>query len=156
MQGRLLYVVARGRPALYERFKRQLAGERVEVILDRRGDDRRAADDAGASSDAPRDERRALDLESDLASVGWAVVALDAPPRPDPDRIHLEPGDRVVMKHYNPTLPQALVARCGIVLGVARRRATVQFDDEERARVVDIMDMAHVAVPRSRRRRPRA
>lgn len=154
--GRLLYVVARGRTALYERFKRQIAGARVEVIFDRRGSDRGEADDTSARPDAPRDERRALDLDGDLASIGWAVVELDASPRPDPDRTHLASGDRVVMKHYNPTLPQALVGRCGIVLGVARRRATVQFDDEARARLVDIVDLARVAARPVQPAKPRA
>lgn len=74
MSGRLLYIVSRREPELYEYLKRHFADENVEVVLDRR----RAGDRAWGSG-LLRAERRTRDVTADLRGIGWAIVGSDWP-----------------------------------------------------------------------------
>jgi hypothetical protein len=136
----VLYIVSRDRPALYEHLKRQFAGTGTQVILDRRQGERRR-DGRAFGLDRRRGDRRARDVTTELAGVGWAVVDLRKPSRRRTARPSLNIGDRVVLWRYNPLLPQRLVGRDGVVLEVGRVRAVVQFDQESKRRHVDVSDL---------------
>lgn len=73
--GRLLFVVARQRPELYESLRQHCAEvDDVEVILDRRNGERRRR--AGLTAEERRRaERRSHRVEQQLASVGFALVS---------------------------------------------------------------------------------
>lgn len=72
--GRLLFVVARGMPERYEFLRYAFAGhEDVEVIVDRRREQRRL-DGLPAAVERRRRERRRHDISADLARQGYAVV----------------------------------------------------------------------------------
>jgi hypothetical protein len=67
---RLLYVVARDRPDLYEALREKfLESPRLGIVLDRRGQ-------SGEAGGMP-DERRRLTLEEPLRTRGWARVRID-------------------------------------------------------------------------------
>jgi hypothetical protein len=71
---RLIFIVARDRPDLYDYLKAQVGGgENVEVILDRRLGERRMR---AMTADGERRaaDRRANEIDERLASLGWAVV----------------------------------------------------------------------------------
>jgi hypothetical protein len=67
---RILYVVARDRPDLYEELRENfLESPRLGIVLDRRGD---------PLPDAAPDERRRLTVDEPLRTRGWARVRIDA------------------------------------------------------------------------------
>jgi hypothetical protein len=84
---RLVFIVSRDRMDLYDRLRQALIREPdVDLILDRRADDRRLG---GAAIDEDRRglqrrERAALDAE--VRECGWAVVSLPARPARAPGR----------------------------------------------------------------------
>jgi len=66
---RILYVVARDRPDLYEALREKfLESSRLAIVLDRRGESRPAGN--------VRDERRRLAVEEALRTRGWARVRI--------------------------------------------------------------------------------
>jgi hypothetical protein len=68
---RVLYVVARDRPDLYESWREKfLESARLAIVLDRRG--------ATPPPGVVRDERRRLVVEDSLRTRGWARVRIDA------------------------------------------------------------------------------
>ena len=68
---RVLYVVARDRPDLYESWRQKfLESARLAIVLDRRG--------TPSPSGVVRDERRRLVVEESLRTRGWARVRIDA------------------------------------------------------------------------------
>jgi hypothetical protein len=69
---RMLFIVARDDPGLYESLRREFADEpEVEVILDRRAGERRTG---------PGDERRRRpEVDERLQALGWAIVHPDRP-----------------------------------------------------------------------------
>jgi hypothetical protein len=68
---RILYVVARDRPDLYEALREKfLESPRLGIVLDRRGDP--------PLPDAAPDERRRLTVDEPLRARGWARVRIDA------------------------------------------------------------------------------
>ena len=71
VSSRLLYVVARDRPDLYEALRKKfLESSRLAIVLDRR--------DTPAPPGTVRDERRCLVVEEALRTRGWARVRIDA------------------------------------------------------------------------------
>jgi hypothetical protein len=132
----LLYVVSRESPEVYQRLKRQVADAGVEIVLDRRQGERRR-EPRVIGVEQRRRERRVTDIRTDLARMGWAIVSVAPGDRPD----GLGPGDRVVLRRYNPLLPQRLVGRSGRVLAIRRVRAQVHFDGEAKPRYVDLTDL---------------
>ena len=71
VSSRVLYVVARDRPDLYEALREKfLESSRLAIVLDRR--------DAPAPPGTVRDERRRLVVAEALRSRGWARVRIDA------------------------------------------------------------------------------
>jgi hypothetical protein len=67
---RIVYVVARDRPDLYEALRANfLESPRLGIVLDRRGD---------PLPDAAPDERRRLTVDEPLRTRGWARVRIDA------------------------------------------------------------------------------
>jgi hypothetical protein len=72
-EARQLVIVSAARPRLYQRLRRAFAGNpTVEVIIDRRGGDRRRAPDA-RMPDRRVGDRRSRDDERDLRVLGWTV-----------------------------------------------------------------------------------
>ena len=68
---RVLYVVARDRPDLYESWREKfLESARLAIVLDRRG--------KTSPPGVVRDERRRLVVEESLRTRGWARVRIDA------------------------------------------------------------------------------
>ena len=131
----VLYVVSRDRPEVYQRLKRQINDASVKVVFDRRERERRGKP-RPIETELRRAERRIADIQSDLASRGWAILYL-SPGRAD----RLGPGDRVVLRRYNPMLPQRLIGKTARLLDIRRVRAEVQFEGEDRTRSVDITDL---------------
>ncbi len=76
---RELFIVARGEDELYEYLKRHFAGEPdMEVILDRRVDERRQrAEPAARERRHQHERRRNTRADEDLRSLGFAVIVLD-------------------------------------------------------------------------------
>lgn len=66
----ILFIVSHREHGLYEYLKRYSTDGPVEVVLDRRQEDR--SQPAGI-------ERRARDISRDLREQGWAIVDLRAP-----------------------------------------------------------------------------
>ena len=77
----LLYVVARDRVDMYEHLRLSFRDvPEVEVVLDRRRDQRRRED--GPAYDAPdrrRRNRRRHDVTPSLATLGWTLVRVRRP-----------------------------------------------------------------------------
>jgi len=71
--GRLLVIVAREELARYAYLKHVFASETVEVLVDRRHEERRRRQTAPAF-DKRRGERRVRSIAQDLQSLGWALV----------------------------------------------------------------------------------
>ena len=71
----VLLVVARERPEIYDVMRREFAdaGDRVEVVFDRRFGERRRRPD-GVTPDRRKSDRRHQDVEPDLRSIGRAIV----------------------------------------------------------------------------------
>jgi hypothetical protein len=72
---RVLYVVSRQNPALFDQLGRTLQRATVEMIFDRRTGDRRR------SASTPAVERRMSDrrrhkIDDDLERFGWAEIVL--------------------------------------------------------------------------------
>lgn len=77
--GRLLFVVSRTEPGRYEYLRTAFAGEgTVEIVLDRRLGQRRQRP-VTREQDRRRSERRARDLNHELARLGYALVRRHAP-----------------------------------------------------------------------------
>ena len=74
-----ILVVARDRQKLYEYAKRAFSGNAsVEVILDRRGAERRRSTDRSGAPERRRGDRRLMnEIDNHLRALGWAVVRLD-------------------------------------------------------------------------------
>jgi len=71
--GRLLVIVGREEPARYAYLRHVFASETVEVIVDRRSEERRRRE-AAPSFDRRRSERRVRSITQDIQSLGWALV----------------------------------------------------------------------------------
>jgi hypothetical protein len=71
--GRLLVIVGREEPARYAYLRHVFASETVEVITDRRREERRRREMA-PPFDKRRGERRVRSILQDLHSLGWALV----------------------------------------------------------------------------------
>jgi hypothetical protein len=71
-----LIIVSRDRPELYERLKREFAGQRnIEVMLDRRRGERRRAKSESASERRAR-ERRSKEEAAALATQGFVRIRI--------------------------------------------------------------------------------
>ena len=136
----LLYVVSREQLGVYHRLKSQVADGGVEVVLDRRERERRR-EPAAIDVDRRREDRRVNDVRTDFARRGWAVVCLWNAVAPGRRPDGLSVGDRVVLRRYNPMLPQRLVGMSGSILDIRRVRAEVLFDGEVKPRRVDLTDL---------------
>ena len=67
-EARFLYIISRERPDLYRRLSAEFADlPQVTVILDRR---------AAPGRETAAHERRALIINDDLETLGWAIVPL--------------------------------------------------------------------------------
>jgi hypothetical protein len=71
----ILFIVAAGRQDLMEHLRRQFADvpAAVEIVTDRRAGERRLRD-APVGVNRRATDRRANDIESDLLTIGWAMV----------------------------------------------------------------------------------
>ena len=71
----LLVIVSRTEPSRFEYLKHVFASETMEVILDRRVDERRRLRLVDrAATEKPYEDRRQRDIAKDLQTYGWAVV----------------------------------------------------------------------------------
>lgn len=71
--GRLLLIVAPSAPARLAYFKHLYGSETVEVILDRRVDQRRRRHQA-VSRERRQTSRRRRDISEEIQTFGWALV----------------------------------------------------------------------------------
>jgi len=69
----LLVIVSRTRPAQYPYLKRTFGNEVVDVVLDRRLEERRQRQ-AQVGAERRRGSRRQRDLTKQLQEFGWAVA----------------------------------------------------------------------------------
>ena len=75
---RELFIVARDRADLYRYLSQTFAdAENVEVIWDRRAEERRRIADTARSERRRRERRKRLAVEEDLRTVGYSFLALD-------------------------------------------------------------------------------
>jgi hypothetical protein len=73
---RVLYIVSRENPALYNHLRTTLETATVEVTFDRRARQRRQRAEAPAV-ERRRAERRRWDIDEKLRTVGWAEVQIE-------------------------------------------------------------------------------
>ena len=72
---RLLLIVSRSEPSRFTYLKHVFGSETVDVILDRRLEERRQRlERAAAERRARHDDRRQRDINKDLHTYGWALV----------------------------------------------------------------------------------
>ena len=72
---RLLLIVSRTEPSRGSYLKHVFASETVDVILDRRAEERRRFPLGDrAAAERRRGDRRQQDITKDLQTYGWAVV----------------------------------------------------------------------------------
>ncbi len=72
--GNPIFIVSRADLRTYTYLKQALAGETVDVLLDRRSGDRRQAQ-RPAMADRRHGDRRRRDVRTDLRTYGWALVS---------------------------------------------------------------------------------
>jgi hypothetical protein len=70
----LLFIVSRSQPKRYMYLKHAYEDEGKEVILDRRGSDRRRSQRPPPTFERRHVERRHRDITPDLLASGWAVL----------------------------------------------------------------------------------
>ncbi len=72
------FIVSRDRPDLYQHLVQEFAGnENVKVLLDRRQGERRQSGDANLPDRRRVDRRSRPDVEVEIRSIGYAIVAED-------------------------------------------------------------------------------
>lgn len=78
---RLVFIVSPGRRQLYESLTRTFAGDAtVQVVMDRRGGERRQRPASTSSERRQKDRRRPRnDVQKSLSQRGYAVVGVVAP-----------------------------------------------------------------------------
>ena len=73
---RELFIVARYRPDLYRYLTQTFAdAENVQVVWDRRADERRRDGDPAGASGQREDRRRRPHVEAELRTVGYAFLS---------------------------------------------------------------------------------
>lgn len=78
---RLVFIVSRERLDLYEKLREALIREPdVDLILDRRGGDRRLGNSAFDRERRGRQRRERLAVDAEVRECGWAVVKLPLGP----------------------------------------------------------------------------
>jgi hypothetical protein len=78
---RLVFIVSRDRMDLYEKLRQALIREPdVDLILDRRGADRRVGDTAFDRERRGRQRRQRLAVDAEVRECGWAVVKIPTAP----------------------------------------------------------------------------
>jgi hypothetical protein len=74
---RELFIVARDRPDLYRYLTQTFAdADNVQVVWDRRADERRLDGLAAAADGRQEDRRRRPNVEAELRSVGYAFLSV--------------------------------------------------------------------------------
>jgi hypothetical protein len=74
-EARMIFVVARDQPVLFETLRREFSSDReIEVIMDRRHGERRQVVIPYAVERRRAERRLHNDAESQLKSLGWALV----------------------------------------------------------------------------------
>jgi hypothetical protein len=75
---RELFIVARDRADLYRYLSQTFAdAENVEVIWDRRADERRRISDGATPERRRRERRLRLNVDEELRTVGYSFLALE-------------------------------------------------------------------------------
>jgi len=106
LSGSLLAVVAREELPKYTSLTRNFVSETMEVVLDRRGGERRRAD-SRVTMERRRTDRRHRDITTDLQTSGWALVRRDAEAASDSTRWSLGPGMEPARVQSEALLPVA-------------------------------------------------
>lgn len=71
----MIFVVARDQPVLFETLRREFASDReIEVVMDRRQGERRQTAVPYAEERRRAERRVRNDVETQLRSLGWALV----------------------------------------------------------------------------------
>jgi len=69
----LLFIVSRSEPSRFTYLKHVFANETVDVMLDRRVEDRRRRHERTAA-ERRHEDRRQWDITKDLRTYGWALA----------------------------------------------------------------------------------
>lgn len=78
---RLVFIVSSDRMDLYEKLRQALIREPdVDLILDRRGRDRRIGNSAFDRERRGRQRRERLAVDAEVRECGWAVVKISTAP----------------------------------------------------------------------------
>ena len=78
---RVLYIVSRENPALYNHLRAMLETATVEVTFDRRSGERRRGGDP-PDVERRRADRRIRSVADELERVGWVEIRIDEDPVP--------------------------------------------------------------------------
>ena len=76
---RVLYIVSRENPALYNHLRATLETATVEVTFDRRSGERRQGGEA-PETERRRTERRTRSVAQELERVGWVEILIEGEP----------------------------------------------------------------------------
>jgi len=71
---RLLLIVSRTEPSRFTYLKHVFGSESVDVIIDRRTEERRQRLERASSERRRHENRRQRDITKDLQTYGWALV----------------------------------------------------------------------------------
>ena len=86
---RLIFIVSRERMDLYDALSQALSGESdCEVVIDRRGGERRTGERRGSAAPAGKDRRARhrrehIPVDSEVRECGWTVVKINTWPEGD-------------------------------------------------------------------------
>jgi len=69
----LLFIVSRSEPSRFRYLKHVFANETVDVMLDRRVEERRRRHER-AAAERRHEDRRQRDITKDLQTYGWALA----------------------------------------------------------------------------------
>ena len=88
---RLLFLVARDQPDLWDQLNKEFACEDVSVVVDRRRGDRRRAERGKPDNRRSADRRSRADVDREVQARGFSVIRLEPA-----ERVRREGGPRAV------------------------------------------------------------
>ena len=74
---RLLFLVARDQPDLWDQLNKEFSGRDVAVVVDRRRGERRRAEASSADNRRQTERRESAEVDREVRSRGFSVIRLD-------------------------------------------------------------------------------
>jgi hypothetical protein len=74
---RLLFLVARDQPDLWDQLNKEFSGRDVAVVVDRRRGERRRAEGSSADNRRQSERRESAEVDREVRSRGFSVIRLD-------------------------------------------------------------------------------